>query len=151
MAMALAKPAGDMRRSRSRTQDVDKKVAARLRQRRIMLGMTQQQLAEVVGVTYQQAHKYETGMNRLSAGRLHQAAQALGVGVEYFFQDAGEPAVNKQTDRQRAMLDLARSFVRMPNRRHKAAICELARALATAPLPPAVELLDQEGSAIAGG
>ena len=55
---------------RSRAQDVDRHVGARLRERRIMLGLTQQQLAELIGVTYQQAHKYENGINRISAGRL---------------------------------------------------------------------------------
>jgi DNA-binding XRE family transcriptional regulator len=58
------------RRSTGRTQDVDRHVGARVRERRIMLGLTQQQLADLIGVTYQQAHKYERGINRISAGRL---------------------------------------------------------------------------------
>ena len=63
---------------RSRALDVDRYVSLRIRQRRIMLGLTQQQMAELIGVTYQQAHKYETGINRISAGRLYQIARALG-------------------------------------------------------------------------
>jgi DNA-binding XRE family transcriptional regulator len=58
------------RRSTGRTQDIDRHVGARVRERRIMLGLTQQQLADLIGVTYQQAHKYERGINRVSAGRL---------------------------------------------------------------------------------
>src|SRR6516165_10128230 len=50
------------RRSTSRTQDIDRYVGARIRERRIMLGLTQQQLADLIGVTYQQAHKYERGI-----------------------------------------------------------------------------------------
>ena len=50
-----------------------------------MLGLTQQQMAELIGVTYQQAHKYEKGINRIAAGRLFTIAQALGVEVGYFF------------------------------------------------------------------
>ena len=50
-----------------------------------MLGLTQQQMAELIGVTYQQAHKYEKGINRIAAGRLFTIAQALGVDVGYFF------------------------------------------------------------------
>ena len=46
-----------------------------------MLGLTQHQMAELIGVTYQQAHKYETAINRISAGRLYQIAQALDVEV----------------------------------------------------------------------
>ena len=48
--------AGSSRRSTSRTQDIDRHVGARIRERRIMLGLTQQQLADLIGVTYQQAH-----------------------------------------------------------------------------------------------
>src|SRR6516165_8858642 len=60
----MAKP----KRGRS-TAAIDDHVGARIRERRIMLGLTQQQLAEMIGVTYQQAHKYERGINRVSAGR----------------------------------------------------------------------------------
>src|ERR1700720_2722993 len=67
------------RRSTGRTQDVDRHVGARVRERRIMLGLTQQQLADLIGVTYQQAHKYERGINRVSAGRLYEIAQVLSV------------------------------------------------------------------------
>jgi transcriptional regulator with XRE-family HTH domain len=147
MAMALARPAASTGRGRALAQDVDKQVAERLRERRIILGLTQLQLAAAIGVTYQQAHKYEKGVNRLSAGRLHQVAQVLRVGVEYFFQDVKAPTASKPTDRQRAMLELARNFTNMRSRRHQAAICDVARALATVTLPLAAEL-DQENSAI---
>jgi transcriptional regulator with XRE-family HTH domain len=63
-------------------------VGARIRERRIMLGLTQQQLADLIGVTYQQAHKYEKGINRIAAGRLSGIAHALGVEVGYFFEGA---------------------------------------------------------------
>ena len=51
-----------------------------------MLGLTQQQLADLIGVTYQQAHKYEKGINRVSAGRLYDVAQVLGVSISYFYE-----------------------------------------------------------------
>ncbi|HEV8031513.1 MAG TPA: helix-turn-helix transcriptional regulator, partial [Stellaceae bacterium] len=73
------------RRSTGRTQDIDHHVGARVRERRIMLGLTQQQLADLIGVTYQQAHKYERGINRVSAGRLYEIAQVLSVPIGYFF------------------------------------------------------------------
>lgn len=53
-------------------------------------GLTQQRLAELIGVTYQQTHNYETAVNRISAGRLYQMAQALGVEINYFFSEAGQ-------------------------------------------------------------
>src|ERR671919_641679 len=80
---------------RSRALDVDRYVSLRIRQRRIMLGLTQQQMAELIGVTYQQAHKYETGINRISAGRLYQIAQALGVDISYFFEDVDPERRNR--------------------------------------------------------
>jgi transcriptional regulator with XRE-family HTH domain len=58
-----------------------------MRERRIMLGLTQQQMAELIGVTYQQAHKYEKGINRVAAGRLYSIAQTLGVEVGYFYEE----------------------------------------------------------------
>jgi DNA-binding XRE family transcriptional regulator len=82
---ASPRAAVSARRSTSRTQDIDRHVGARIRERRIMLGLTQQQLADLIGVTYQQAHKYERGINRVSAGRLFEVAQVLGVPVSYFF------------------------------------------------------------------
>jgi transcriptional regulator with XRE-family HTH domain len=60
-----------------------------MRERRIMLGLTQQQMAELIGVTYQQAHKYEKGINRVTAGRLYHIARALCVEVGYFFEGSG--------------------------------------------------------------
>jgi transcriptional regulator with XRE-family HTH domain len=76
----------EKRLGRSRAQDVDRYIGARIRARRIMLGLTQHQMAELVGVTYQQAHKYEKGINRVSAGRLYRIAQALWVEVSHFFE-----------------------------------------------------------------
>jgi transcriptional regulator with XRE-family HTH domain len=71
---------------------IDLRVARRIRERRLRLGMTQQQLARRIGVAFQQAHKYEHGLSRVSAGRLYDIAAALEAPIEYFF--AGEePAV----------------------------------------------------------
>jgi transcriptional regulator with XRE-family HTH domain len=114
---------------RPRAQDVDRHVGARIRERRLVLGLTQQQMAELIGVTYQQAHKYEKGMNRVSAGRLCRIADALGVGVGYFFERIDSDDAPKITQRQRLLLDLARNFISIPDRKHQEAICSLARAL----------------------
>lgn len=75
-------------RQLSGSRDIDLHIGARMRQRRIKLGLTQQQMAELIGVTYQQAHKYEKGVNRLAAARLYQIACALGVDISYFFEGA---------------------------------------------------------------
>jgi transcriptional regulator with XRE-family HTH domain len=118
---------------RSRAQDVDRYVGARMRERRIMLGLTQQQMAELIGVTYQQAHKYEKGINRIAAGRLYNIAQALGVDVSYFFEGLNNNEGFKPTSQQRMLLELARNFIGLTNRKHQEALCNLARALAADP------------------
>jgi transcriptional regulator with XRE-family HTH domain len=115
---------------RPRAQDVDRYIGARLRERRMMLGLGQQQTAELIGVTYQQVHKYEKGINRIAAGRLCRIAQALGVEVRYFFEGFGQDEAVKSTPQQRLLLDLARNFVSMPDRRQQEAVCQLARVLA---------------------
>ena len=119
------------RRSTSRTQDIDRQVGARIRERRIMLGLTQQQLADLIGVTYQQAHKYERGINRVSAGRLFEVAQVLGVPVSYFFDGLEQGSERGISPRERMCLELARNFAQIPNERHQEALSQLARALAS--------------------
>src|SRR5690348_18352441 len=133
----MAKP----KRGRS-TAAIDDHVGARIRERRIMLGLTQQQMAELIGVTYQQAHKYETGINRISAGRLYQIAQALGVDISYFFEDIDPEKRNKpkpaeMMPQQRMLPALARNFAGIGHRKHQDALCNLARVLANADAAPA--------------
>jgi transcriptional regulator with XRE-family HTH domain len=72
---------------------IDLHVGNRVRQRRKLMGMTQQALAEAVDIRFQQVQKYESGANRISASRLWQLANALNVPVSYFYEGFGEPAV----------------------------------------------------------
>ena len=113
------------------TPDIDRHVGAKIRERRIMLGLTQQELAEKVGTIPQQVHKYETGANRIDAARLYLLAQALGVGVGYFFEGLGEGGRPEPLPQQRLLLELARGVAALP-RREQEALAEFARALAEA-------------------
>src|SRR6478609_5460626 len=70
--------------------DIDLHLGKRLRRRRRLLGLTQQQLATVVGIRFQQIQKYECGANRISAARLWQLAEALEVPVSYFYDGIAE-------------------------------------------------------------
>jgi transcriptional regulator with XRE-family HTH domain len=72
----------------NRSNIVDEYVGARLRVRRIALGMSQSKLGEKLGVTFQQIQKYEKGSNRISAARLKQAAEVLGATVQSFLEGA---------------------------------------------------------------
>ena len=136
MSQVANKVGGRSSGGRSRALDVDHCVSLRIRQRRIMLGLTQQQMAELIGVTYQQAHKYETGINRISAGRLYQISRALGVEISYFYEEVdSEQKTNsvkaEMMPQQRMLLELARNFAGIGNRKHQDALCGLARVLAS--------------------
>jgi transcriptional regulator with XRE-family HTH domain len=72
----------------------DKHVGARVRMRRMMLGMSQEKLGDALGLTFQQVQKYEKGANRIGASRLQQIAHILQVPVSFFFE--GAPAAPGQ-------------------------------------------------------
>ena len=65
---------------------IDTYVGSRVRMRRLMLGMSQERLADQIGVTFQQVQKYEKGTNRIGASRLQTIAGVLGIPVSFFFQ-----------------------------------------------------------------
>jgi transcriptional regulator with XRE-family HTH domain len=113
------------------TAAIDDHVGGRIRERRIMLGLTQQQLAEMIGVTYQQAHKYERGINRVSAGRLFEIARALSAPITYFFEGIGEEGPRPILPHQRTLLEITRNIAEIGNEKHREAISQLARALAS--------------------
>ena len=70
-----------------KTKEIDRLVGQRVRVRRIFLGLTQEGLAEILGITFQQIQKYEKGVNRIGASRLFELAQALRVPIGFFFED----------------------------------------------------------------
>jgi transcriptional regulator with XRE-family HTH domain len=114
----------------NRAGDIDRHVGVKIRERRVMLGFSQQQMAELIGVTYQQAHKYERGINRISAGRLYEISHVLGVPVSFFFEGLETDKAKDLTARQRMCLELARNFAVITNERHQEALSQMARALA---------------------
>ena len=116
----------------NRASSIDRHVGARIRERRIMLGLSQQQMADMIGVTYQQAHKYERGINRISAGRLYEITRVLNVPITYFFEGLEVKEDDESLNpRQRMCLEVARNFASISNHRHQEALSQLARALST--------------------
>ncbi|RMD89206.1 MAG: XRE family transcriptional regulator [Alphaproteobacteria bacterium] len=113
---------------------VDVHVGKRVRQRRWMIGMTQQQLGEKVGIKFQQIQKYETGMNRISASRLWDIAEALGVPVSFFFEglegraDAGQSDLPGDLLADKEALELIRCYYAIPEHQRRR-LFELARVL----------------------
>ena len=117
--------------------ETDVLVGTRVRIRRVELGLSQTQLANALGVTFQQVQKYEKGVNRIGASRLHAIAGVLHVPVSYFFPAAGEEVNHgASTSEVLALLgfpgamDLLRNFARIPDRSVREAISLLARTLA---------------------
>jgi len=80
------------------TNEIDRHLGKRLRQRRRTLGLTQQHIAEAVGVRFQQIQKYECGANRISAARLWLLAKALEALVGAFFEGLGDEAETADED-----------------------------------------------------
>jgi transcriptional regulator with XRE-family HTH domain len=78
------------RRTRGKPTHVDVHVGKRVRERRSLLGFSQEKLGNSLDLTFQQVQKYERGANRVGAGRLYQLAQALEVPVNYFFEELPE-------------------------------------------------------------
>ena len=114
-----------------RATAADRYVGARIRERRIMAGLSQHQLAKLIGITYQQAHKYERGLNRISAGRLFAIAQALDVPIEWFFEGLSEQGEARPVPpRQRMCLEVVRNFALIEDPQHQEALSQMARALA---------------------
>lgn len=126
---------------------VDVHVGKRIRHRRWMVAMTQQQLAERVGIKFQQIQKYETGMNRVSASRLWDIADAVDVPVAFFFEGldqqddvSGEAAPSAADERGRPKdmlvdkeaLELVRSYYAIPENQRRR-LFDLARVLSDAP------------------
>jgi transcriptional regulator with XRE-family HTH domain len=113
---------------------VDVHVGKRIRHRRWLTGMTQQQLAEAVGIKFQQIQKYETGANRVSASRLWDIAGALDVDIAFFFDGlakevgAGGTALPSDIIADKEALDLVRSYYAIPETQRKR-LFDLARVL----------------------
>ena len=128
------------------THPVDVHVGKRIRQRRWLIGMTQQTLADMVGIKFQQIQKYETGANRVSASRLWDIGEAMGVPASFFFEgmlntegqeysDAnpdvktnGMPA-DLMADKE--AMELVRSYYSIPENQRRR-LFELARVLSDA-------------------
>ena len=116
--------------------DIDVYLGKRLRRRRRLLGLTQQQLAGAVGVRFQQIQKYECGANRISAARLWQLSEALEVPVGYFYDGLSDRALKDTTTEaeggemfaRKETLDLVRAYYLLGERPRRR-LLDLAKSL----------------------
>ena len=141
---------------------IDVHVGKKVRLRRTMLGMSQEELGKALSLTFQQVQKYESGMNRIGASRLWDLSQVLNTPVSYFYDGLGETAkrcsprhLTNETERaavlsediveiddkplmRRETLELVRAYYRIPDRLMAKRVADLIKALAT-PLPEGEE------------
>ncbi len=118
-------------RSSSDEVDFDKHIGQRLRERRVVLGLSQTVLADGLGISFQQLQKYEKGFNRISAGRLYGCAELLGVRPEYFFEglegfDSGTPDETRSDE----ALKLARAYYSIDDPAQRERVRKLVQAIA---------------------
>ena len=115
---------------------VDAHVGKRLRHRRLLAGMTQQQIAQHVGIKFQQIQKYETGANRVSASRLWDISETLEVPVSFLFEGLEREQAEETTKKavppdlmgDKEALDLIRSYYSIPEKQRRR-LFDLARVL----------------------
>ncbi|HEX6141610.1 MAG TPA: helix-turn-helix transcriptional regulator [Geminicoccaceae bacterium] len=117
----------------SRSRRVDQHVGERIRLRRTELGLTQEQLAAALDVSYQQVQKYETGANRISAGRIFEIARKLRVDIGYFFDGLpleGTPTLPlEHGGRNRTAIELVRKFAQIEDGEVRSAIAGLVKTI----------------------
>jgi transcriptional regulator with XRE-family HTH domain len=136
----------------ARANPVDVYVGNRVRLRRTLLGMSQEKLGQAVGLTFQQVQKYERGVNRISAARLHRLSQVLDVPVLFFFDDmppalSGAPASNMsgmsetpveavevEAMSRRETIELVRAYYRISDPLVRRRVGELVKSIA-GPMP----------------
>ena len=131
---------------------IDVHVGNRMRLRRMLIGLSQERMGEMLGLTFQQVQKYEKGVNRIGAGRLYQIADILSVPVSYFYEGfagEGEKAnvANDDTATRPVMeflssgegLQLTLAFMRIKDGKVRKRVIDLIKSLAEgveAPTPP---------------
>ncbi len=118
---------------------IDKKLGQRVRTRRLEIGMSQEKLAELLGVTFQQVQKYEKGVNRIAASRLHDIAASLDVPIAKFFEGLGGRASTGVAETSRDYIDdalatpegteLMSLFASIKSRKVRRQVVELVKAL----------------------
>jgi len=111
-------------------QPIDIHVGQRVRQRRTLLGMSQEALGKAIGLTFQQVQKYERGANRIGASRLWDIATALDATISYFFEEFGDtPTTTPDNLHKRETLELVRAYYRITDPHVRRSVFDHVKAL----------------------
>ena len=128
--------------SKKQANSVDAQVGSRVRLRRMLIGMSQEKLGELLGLTFQQVQKYEKGVNRIGAGRLFEVARILGVPIGYFYESvsgqlAGARGFSEKEDSQPVIefvssgegLQLSLAFMKIKDPKVRKRVLDLVKSL----------------------
>lgn len=131
--------------------DIDAIVGERIRRRRILTGQTQDQLGDALGVSYQQIQKYETGSNRVSAGRLYLLAEQLDVSPSWFFDGLASaddtPSEDDLMTSSRFAIECVRNLSRIKDEKVRSAILTMIRTLADSDEADSISAMSAAGAA----
>jgi transcriptional regulator with XRE-family HTH domain len=140
MADAVVAPHDGDERNARRANAMDIHVGARVRLRRMLMGMSQEKLGEMLGLTFQQVQKYEKGVNRIGAGRLFELGQVLTVPVQFFYDDAPGAAAGGFAENPESYvpdflnskegIELNKAFQRITDAKVRRSVVDLVRSIA---------------------
>ena len=119
---------------------IDVQVGNRVRIRRMLIGMSQERLGDLLGLTFQQVQKYEKGVNRIGAGRLFEVARILNVPVDFFYEGlATNPTPANETDSAPPVMEfvtsgeglqLSLAFMKIKDAKVRKRVLDLVKSLA---------------------
>ncbi len=125
------RPRGTKARRSPNEIEIDQHIGQRVRERRVVLGLSQSVLADGLGVTIQQLYKYEKGLDRIAAGRLYDCAELLGVPPAYFFEGLeGSDSETPDETRSNEAMKLARAYYSIDDPAQRLHVRKLVRAIA---------------------
>ena len=121
-----------------KTNPIDAQVGNRVRIRRMLIGMSQERLGDLLGLTFQQVQKYEKGVNRIGAGRLFEIARILGVPIDFFYDGVGATLENPSEGTPPVMefvssgegLQLSLAFMKIKDPKVRKRVLDLVKSLA---------------------
>ena len=120
---------------------IDVQVGNRVRIRRMLIGMSQERLGDLLGLTFQQVQKYEKGVNRIGAGRLYEVSRILNVPVDFFYEGVSSPTASGSKEQEDAPpviefvssgegLQLSLAFMKIKDTKVRKRVLDLVKSLA---------------------
>ena len=140
MGQVPARSSSEKRVPKKQANPIDIQVGNRVRIRRMLIGMSQERLGDLLGLTFQQVQKYEKGVNRIGAGRLFEVSRILNVPIDFFYEglNATQPGLNEPENAPPVMefvssgegLQLSLAFMKIKDAKVRKRVLDLVKSLA---------------------